>query len=91
MDENKFFAIASVIYDNSREFWENEFPLEFDKNLKLTGNESLFSSLELVTFIAELETELLKFKINISFLDKIYELGDQDISISTLYYLINEK
>lgn len=90
MDENKFFAIASFIYDNSREFWENEFPLEFDKNLKLTGNESLFSSLELVTFIAELETELLKFKINISFLDKIFELGDQDISISTLYYLINE-
>ena len=90
MDKNKFFAIASFIYDNSREFWENEFPLEFDKNLKLTGNESLFSSLELVTFIAELETELLKFKINISFLDKIFELGDQDISISTLYYLINE-
>ena len=65
MDENKFFAIASDIYDNSREFWENEFPLEFDKNLKLTGYESLFSSLELVTFIAELETELLKFIVSL--------------------------
>ena len=90
MDENKFFEIASIIYTNSREFWDNEFPLELDKNLKLTGNESLFSSLELVTFLAELETELLNFKINISFLDKIYESADEDISIGTLYTLINE-
>lgn len=90
MDENKFFEIASNIYNNSKEFWENEFPLELDKNLKLTGKDSLLSSLEFVTYIAELETELLKLKINISLLDKIYELGYQDISVSMLYSLINE-
>ena len=90
MDEDKFFEIASIIYKNSREFWDNEFPLELDKNLKFTGKDSLFSSLELVTFLAELETELLNFKINISFLDKIYELEDEDVSLVTLYSLINK-
>ena len=91
MDEDKFFEITSNIYNNSKDFWENEFPEEFNKNLKLTGLESLFSSLEVVTFIAELETELLKFKINISFLDKILELEEQDVSFSTLYDLVNQK
>tara|TARA_Y100000589_G_C27198895_1_gene648420 strand:- start:795 stop:1067 length:273 start_codon:yes stop_codon:yes gene_type:complete len=90
MDKNKFLEIVSIIYSNSREFWENEFPLELDKNLKLTGKESLFSSLELVTFLAEIETELLNFKINISFLDKIYESKNEDISIEALYKLINQ-
>ena len=90
MEENKFFEIVSNIYNNSKEFWENEFPSEFDRNLILTGNASLFTSLELVTFLAELETELLNYQINISFLDKLIDANGKDITILNLYSLINE-
>ena len=91
MKKDEFLIIAEKIYKSSKEFWEGEFPEEFDMELKLAGKDSYLSSLELVTFLAELETELLNFKINISFLDKILEEEVEDVTCAILYKLINEK
>ena len=90
MDEKKFFQILSEVYKKSSEFWENDFPDELDKNLHLTGPNSLLSSLELVTFIAELESELLKYGINISFLDEFIELDGEIICIENLFRYVNK-
>ena len=90
MDKKEFVTIVEKIYKNSREFWEGDFPEKLDLEIKLGGNNSLLSSLELVTFLAELETELLVFNINISYLDKILEYELEDIDFNTLYSLINK-
>ena len=90
MDKNKFFTIVEKIYNNSKDFWEAELPEKLNLETLLGGKNSVLSSLELVTFLAELETELLMFDINISFLDKIVEYELEDISFNTLYCLINK-
>ena len=43
----------------------------------------------MVSFLAELETELLDYSINISFLDKILEIDGEELKVSDLYEIIN--
>ena len=54
----------------------------------IAGKEFLLSSIDVVTFLAELETEILN--INISYLDKILDLETEEISINTVYELIEK-
>ncbi len=89
MNEEKFLAIIEKIYQNCKDFWDQDFPDELDKNLKLTGKDSPLSSIEVVSFLAELETELLNYSINISFIDKVLELDEDELKISDLYKIIN--
>tara|TARA_B100000212_G_C27359791_1_gene527667 strand:+ start:304 stop:570 length:267 start_codon:yes stop_codon:yes gene_type:complete len=88
MDKNAFLRIVKDIYINSKDYWDLDVPEQIDFNFKIAGKDSLLSSIEVVTFLAELETELLKLNINISYLDKILELDSEEISINTLYELI---
>lgn len=90
MKKEEFLIIFEKIYKSSREFWDADFPQDLDLGLKLAGKDSDLTSLELVTFLAELETELLNFKINISFLDKLLEEEVEDLNFDSLYELINK-
>ena len=89
MDKDQFFIIVEQIYNNSREFWDVKVPEKLSSSFKFGGLDSSLSSLELVTFFAELETELINFNINISFLDKLLEREIEELTFSTLYELIN--
>ena len=61
MDKNKFLAITEKVYQNCKDFWDQELPDELSSNLILAGNDSPLSSIEVVSFLAELETELLNY------------------------------
>ena len=89
MDEKKFLAITEKVYRNCKDFWDQELPDELSLNLILAGNDSPLSSIEVVSFLAELETELLDYSINISFLDKILEIDGEELKVSDLYEIIN--
>tara|TARA_Y100001978_G_C23262895_1_gene232205 strand:- start:44 stop:319 length:276 start_codon:yes stop_codon:yes gene_type:complete len=89
MDEEKFLAITKKVYQNCKDFWEQELPDELSLNLILVGNDSLLSSIEVVSFLAELETELLNYSINISFIDKVLEIDKEELKVSDLYEIIN--
>ena len=88
MDEQKFLAITERVYKNCKDFWDAELPNELSKNLILTGKDSSLSSLEVVSFLAELETELLNYSINVSFLDKVLEIDNDELTIKNLYEII---
>mgnify|MGYP001321273052 CR=1 FL=1 len=89
MDEKSFLAITEKVYRNCKDFWDQELPDELSLNLILAGNDSPLSSIEVVSFLAELETELLNYSINISFLDKILEIDGEELKVSDLYEIIN--
>ena len=89
MDEKSFLAITEKVYRNCKDFWDQELPDELSLNLILAGNDSPLSSIEVVSFLAELETELLNYSINISFLDKILEMDGEELKVSDLYEIIN--
>ena len=89
MDEKSFLAITEKVYRNCKDFWDQELPDELSLNLILAGNDSPLSSIEVVSFLAELETELLDYSINISFLDKILEMDGEELKVSDLYEIIN--
>ena len=89
MDEKEFLAITEKVYKKCKDFWDQELPNKLSKDLVLTGKNSLLSSIEVVSFLAELETELLNYSINISFLDKVLEISEEELIIADLYKIIN--
>ena len=88
MDEKKFLEITEKVYKNCKDFWDQELPDKLSKNLELTGKNSKLSSIEVVSFLAELETELLNYSINISFLDNVLEINEEELIIADLYKCI---
>ena len=76
MDEKEYFPITEKVYKKFKDFWDQELPNQLSKDLVLTGKNTLISSIEMVSFLGELETELLNYSINISFLDKVLEINE---------------
>ena len=89
MDKNKFFNIAAEVYKNCSDFWEEELPDELSTDFVFAGKDSLLSSIEVVSYFAEFETQLLKYNIDISFLDSI-NLDEENIKINSLYKIISD-
>ena len=90
MDKASFLIVVSETYKSCKDFWEiDQLDEDINEDFVIAGNRSLLSSLELVSFLAELETNLLKHNINISFLDHLIEKQDQDIDINCLFEIIN--
>jgi len=88
MNESEFYKVASNVYLSCKDTWEGRSDDTFSPEMSLIGGDSTLSSLDVVTFLAELETHLLNYNLNISFLDKILVLGDKPIKISDLYGFI---
>ena len=86
MDEQKFLAITERVYKNCKDFWDAELPNELSKNLILTGKNSSLSSLEVVSFLAELETE---YYINYYYSPSL-GLDNLD-GLKLVYFLINNR
>ena len=91
MNKKEFLEIVSETYKACKEFWEiTNLPNEINEDFIIAGNKSNLSSLDLVSFLAELETNLLKQNINISFLDHLIELTDEHIDVNKLFEILEK-
>ena len=89
MNEKTFYKIVFDTYIDCKGFFESEdLPEIIDGDFIISGVDSLLSSLELVSFLAELETNLLKENVNISFIDQLIDEENNNVSIKNLFEIL---
>ena len=91
MNKKEFLEIVSETYKACKDFWEiTNLPDDINEDFIIAGNKSNLSSLDLVSFLAELESNLLKQNVNISFLDHLVDLTDENIEINKLFEILEK-
>ena len=90
MDKSHFTEICRASYGECRDFWEEEFDPIMPENFEISGKTSRLSSVEVVTFIAEIEERLSKEGVEISFIDHFMDIDNSSVNIELMYKILQQ-